>query len=63
MLSTYNESEGCHIMADAICRGAIEKINDEVNKKAKAGYIESFTLQDTLKRVGMIPDMDTNRIT
>lgn len=63
MLMTYNESEGCHIMGDAICRGAVEQISDEVNKKARAGYIESHILQDSLKRVGMIGDMDANRIT
>lgn len=49
-------------MADAICRGAIEKISEDVNKKGRAGHIESFNLQEILKKIGMIPDMDANRI-
>jgi hypothetical protein len=34
-MNAYNESEGFSIMAEAICRGALEKITEEVNKKSK----------------------------
>ena len=63
MMSAYAESEGYQIMADAIIRGAAETISADIAKKGRTGFIETFNLQDTLKVKGMIPDLDTGRIT
>jgi hypothetical protein len=61
MLATYNESEGASIMVDAICRGAMVGISEEVNKRSKLGYVESHVLYEIFKRY-MVSDMDANRV-
>ena len=48
-------------MADAICRGAMVGICEEVNKRSKLGYIESHALYEIFKR-NMVSDMDANRV-
>ncbi len=50
-------------MADVIIRGCVEKITEELNKKGKTGYIETFVLQEVLTRVGLVPVLDTQKIT
>lgn len=62
-MNAYNETEGLSIMAEAICTGALEKITEEVNKKAKQGWIDTNVLESILKQVAMIPDIDSKRVT
>jgi hypothetical protein len=50
-------------MADAVTRGYAEKITEELNKKGKTGFIETFVLQEVLTRVGMVPVLDTQKVT
>jgi hypothetical protein len=48
-------------MVDAICRGAMVGISEEVNKRSKLGYVESHVLYEIFKRY-MVSDMDANRV-
>ena len=59
---TWNESEVLHVMADIICQGSIDKIIEEVKFKGKTNFIESFVLTEILKRVGMMPESDSARV-
>ena len=52
MMMQFNESEGLQVMAEVIIRGCVEKLTEELNKKGKTGFIETFVLQEVLTRVG-----------
>lgn len=59
----FNESEGLQVMAEVIIRGCVEKLTEELNKKGKTGFIETFVLQEVLTRVGLVPVLDTQKVT
>jgi len=48
-------------MVDAICRGIMVGISEEVNKRSKHGFVESHVLYEVFKRY-MVSDMDANRV-
>jgi Ca2+-binding EF-hand superfamily protein len=62
MIDALKDSESLKIMSEAVMRGAADKINEDVHKKGKTGWIEAESLAETLKSKGMIADLDAKKI-